>query len=53
MISERNLGSTSKDVLRDTEFGDLCKLDQITSRYDWPLKMVRGTHVLVRTMCDA
>jgi len=30
--------SPSANVLRDTEFGDLCELGQINNRRDWRLK---------------
>jgi hypothetical protein len=37
MIGEEST-SPSGSRLRDTEFGDLCGLDHITNRSDWPLK---------------
>lgn len=43
MIIGKKPTSPSGNVLRDTEFGDLPWLDQITNRCDWPLQNV-GRH---------
>ena len=37
MIIGKDLESPFAKVLRDTEFGDVRALDQITIRCDWPL----------------